>query len=132
MGLPINGPAYVFGDNKSVLINSSKPDSVLKKIIILLLIIMYVKGQQEMNRDLLISIQTKSKVIYWQSVYHLVRSESNTAKTGCIGSITIVYEGPVDFWVDYGQLGSELLGFIRCILFLFLFCNNIYVGCDNC
>ena len=31
MGIPINDPAYVFGDNKSVLVNSSKPDSVLKK-----------------------------------------------------------------------------------------------------
>ena len=31
MGIAINGPAYVFGDNKSVLVNSSKPTSVLKK-----------------------------------------------------------------------------------------------------
>ena len=31
MGIPVEGPAYIFGDNKSVLANSSKPDSVLKK-----------------------------------------------------------------------------------------------------
>ena len=31
MGIPINGHTYVYGDNKSVLINSSNPDSVLKK-----------------------------------------------------------------------------------------------------
>ena len=31
MGIPIRGPCYVFGDNKSVIRNSSIPDSVLKK-----------------------------------------------------------------------------------------------------
>ena len=31
MGIPINGPTFVYGDNKSVLVNSSKPDSVLRK-----------------------------------------------------------------------------------------------------
>ena len=31
MGIPVSGPAYIFGDNKSVLANSSQPDSVLKK-----------------------------------------------------------------------------------------------------
>ena len=31
MGIHIDGPAYIFGDNKSVLVNSSKPTSVLKK-----------------------------------------------------------------------------------------------------
>ena len=31
MGIPVEGPSYIFGDNKSVLVNSSKPDSVLKK-----------------------------------------------------------------------------------------------------
>ena len=31
MGIPIRGPCYVFGDNKSVISNSSIPDSVLKK-----------------------------------------------------------------------------------------------------
>ena len=31
MGIPINGPTFVYGDNKSVLVNSSQPDSVLKK-----------------------------------------------------------------------------------------------------
>ena len=31
MGIYINGPAYIFGDNKSVLVNSSVPTSVLKK-----------------------------------------------------------------------------------------------------
>ena len=31
MGIPVTGPCYVFGDNKSVLVNSAKPDSVLKK-----------------------------------------------------------------------------------------------------
>ena len=31
MGIPCDFPAYVFGDNKSVLVNSSKPFSVLKK-----------------------------------------------------------------------------------------------------
>ena len=31
MGIPCSGPAYIYGDNKSVLVNSSMPDSVLKK-----------------------------------------------------------------------------------------------------
>ena len=31
MGIPVFGPCYIFGDNKSVLVNSAKPDSVLKK-----------------------------------------------------------------------------------------------------
>ena len=31
MGISINGPTYIYGDNKSVLTNSSIPDSVLKK-----------------------------------------------------------------------------------------------------
>ena len=31
MGIPCEGPAYVYGDNKSVLTNSSIPNSVLKK-----------------------------------------------------------------------------------------------------
>ena len=31
MGIPVEGPAYTYGDNKSVSANSSVPDSVLKK-----------------------------------------------------------------------------------------------------
>ena len=31
MGIPVDGLSYIFGDNKSVLVNSSKPTSVLKK-----------------------------------------------------------------------------------------------------
>ena len=31
MGIPVEGNCFDFGDNKSVLANSSKPDSVLKK-----------------------------------------------------------------------------------------------------
>ena len=31
MGIPVRGPCYVYGDNKSVLINSSVQDYVLKK-----------------------------------------------------------------------------------------------------
>jgi hypothetical protein len=31
MGIPVNGPAYIFGDNQSVLANTSIPDSTLKK-----------------------------------------------------------------------------------------------------
>ena len=31
MGIPVEGPSYVFGDNKSVLTNSCVPDSVLRK-----------------------------------------------------------------------------------------------------
>ena len=31
MGIPVSGPAFIFGDNKSVLANSSLPESVLKK-----------------------------------------------------------------------------------------------------
>ena len=31
MGIPVEGPAFIFGDNKSVLANSSLPDSVLQK-----------------------------------------------------------------------------------------------------
>ncbi len=31
MGIPCEGPAYIFGDNQSVLFNTSIPDSTLKK-----------------------------------------------------------------------------------------------------
>ena len=31
MGIPVEGPAYVYGDNQSVLTNTSIPDSTLKK-----------------------------------------------------------------------------------------------------
>jgi hypothetical protein len=31
MGIPVTGPAYILGDNKSVLCNTSIPDSTLKK-----------------------------------------------------------------------------------------------------
>ena len=31
MGIPVDGPAYIFGDNKSVLANTTIPDSTLKK-----------------------------------------------------------------------------------------------------
>ena len=31
MGIPINGHTFVYSDNNSMLVNSSKPDSVLKE-----------------------------------------------------------------------------------------------------
>ena len=31
MGIPINGPSYVYGDNMSVVTNVSRPESTLKK-----------------------------------------------------------------------------------------------------
>ena len=31
MGVPINGPTYVYGDNMSVIFNTSQPESQLKK-----------------------------------------------------------------------------------------------------
>ena len=31
MGIPCEGPTYIYGDNKSVLYNTSLPDSTLKK-----------------------------------------------------------------------------------------------------
>ena len=31
MGIPMDGPTYILGDNQSVLVNSSVPTSVLKK-----------------------------------------------------------------------------------------------------
>jgi hypothetical protein len=31
MGIPVNGPAFIFGDNQSVLANTTNPDSTLKK-----------------------------------------------------------------------------------------------------
>lgn len=31
MGIPVNGPAYIQGDNQSVLANTTIPDSTLKK-----------------------------------------------------------------------------------------------------
>jgi hypothetical protein len=31
MGIPVEGPAYVFGDNQSVLANTTIPESILKK-----------------------------------------------------------------------------------------------------
>jgi len=31
MGIPVEGPAFVYGDNQSVLANTTKPGSVLKK-----------------------------------------------------------------------------------------------------
>ncbi len=31
MGMPLSGPTYVYGDNKSQVTNSSRPESTLKK-----------------------------------------------------------------------------------------------------
>jgi len=31
MGIPVEGPVYIFGDNQSVLANTTNPDSTLKK-----------------------------------------------------------------------------------------------------
>ena len=31
MGIPVNGPCYIQGDNESVLANTSNPSSMLKK-----------------------------------------------------------------------------------------------------
>ena len=31
VGIPVDGPAYTFGGNKSVLVHSSKPTSVLRQ-----------------------------------------------------------------------------------------------------
>ena len=31
MGIPVEGPAYIFGDNRSVLANTTNPGSMLKK-----------------------------------------------------------------------------------------------------
>ena len=31
MGVPIDGPSYIYGDNMSVITNTSKPESTLKK-----------------------------------------------------------------------------------------------------
>ena len=31
MGVPIDGPSYIYGDNMSVIHNTSKPESTLKK-----------------------------------------------------------------------------------------------------
>ena len=31
MGVEIDGPTYIYGDNQSVITNTSKPESVLKK-----------------------------------------------------------------------------------------------------
>ena len=31
MGIPVNGPAYIYDDNQSVLVNTTIPDSTFKK-----------------------------------------------------------------------------------------------------
>jgi hypothetical protein len=31
MGVPVDGPSFIYGDNKSAITNSSRPESVLKK-----------------------------------------------------------------------------------------------------
>ena len=31
MGVPLEGPTYIYGDNQSVINNTSKPESMLKK-----------------------------------------------------------------------------------------------------
>jgi hypothetical protein len=31
MGIPIDGPAFVYGDNMSVIHNTQRPESMLKK-----------------------------------------------------------------------------------------------------
>ena len=31
MGIPLSGPTYIYGDNKSQVTNSSRPESILKK-----------------------------------------------------------------------------------------------------
>ena len=58
MGIGVDGPAYIYGDNKSVLVNSSIPTSVLKKSLTQLLFILFVKDVQLMNGVLLTLIHT--------------------------------------------------------------------------
>ena len=64
MGIDIDGPTYIFGDNKSVLVNSSIPTSVLKKNITQLLSTLYVEVTQLMNGVWHTSIHTIMLQIY--------------------------------------------------------------------
>ena len=49
MGIPVEGPTCIYGDNQSVLANTTIPDSTLKKSLKVLHIILFMKELQEMN-----------------------------------------------------------------------------------
>ena len=57
MGIPMTHGAFVYGDNQSVLWNTTCPDSVLKKKAISLHIILYMKVVQQMSGRQRIRIQ---------------------------------------------------------------------------
>ena len=49
MGIPVEGPMYIYGDNQSVLANTTIPDSTLKKKSQSVAITMFVRELQGMN-----------------------------------------------------------------------------------
>ena len=49
MGIPVEGPTYIYGGNQSVLANTTIPDSTLKKKSQVLHVILFEKELLEMN-----------------------------------------------------------------------------------
>ena len=62
MGIQVDDPTYIFGDNKVILVNSLVPDSVLKKNPIQLLIVSFVKVPHLMNGG---QLTFNWKIISW-------------------------------------------------------------------
>ena len=60
MGIPVDLLLFVFGDNQSVLYNTTLPDSTLKKKSLSISYHLYVKAQQKTSGGLRISALTST------------------------------------------------------------------------
>ncbi len=87
MGIPVNNQCFIFGANKSVLWNTTIPDSILKKEKQVFLITLCLKGLVWMNREppilRLMTIQQTS----WPRIFQLERID--IGKRGCVYLIFI-------------------------------------------
>jgi hypothetical protein len=64
MGITVDEPAFVFGDNQSVLANTTAPGSTLKKSPMLLHITLFVRDALVMSGERLTSTQMKTWLIF--------------------------------------------------------------------
>ena len=80
VGIPVDGTVYIFGDNKSVLANSSKPTLVLRKSQTQLPITLSVKEVQLMNGVLCMPIQAIMLPIYSPRFCLMVKRDKDSFK----------------------------------------------------
>jgi hypothetical protein len=67
MGITVDEPAFVFGDNQSVLANTTSTGSTLKKKSNAIAYTLFVRDVLVMNGKRLTSTQMKLWLIFWQS-----------------------------------------------------------------